>query len=242
MQPRTYKSGATSASGHGRGGLPGRRLLTSAAPLVLFAAAANCLLADDAQKQPAAAQRRYDKGPLTPEDFRAKVPAAESGNKTHAFVTTNISFQYGYELAPRGAGGVAKLTNIDMFAMVLPEDSWNPNPKDAMVLDHAQGHFDITAIFAGRVLLGLVQKMRRGQAPQGVGASAAAATADLEKKLQAAIQDVSKELTQAQVRYDTVTRHGADAAAQQRERRQQRSELDALARALKKAAKSRAGR
>ena len=100
--------------------------------------------------------RPYSNGPLTEADFRGKVPTEGELAKSpfQAFLFMDISWSSQYRTTGRGRVFTAHLTQFQATAASNPTRSWNHWGKTRPdLLDHEQGHFDITQIHAQRLEL-----------------------------------------------------------------------------------------
>src|SRR5262245_29424211 len=86
--------------------------------------------------------RRYDQGPMTAEDFAAEVPADRGPRQASTYSRIRYNFQYRGTISGKTTRIMA--TQIESFAVLMPAKSWNAAPMDAALLDHEQGHFDLT--------------------------------------------------------------------------------------------------
>jgi hypothetical protein len=171
-----------------------------------------------------AEERRYDAGPLIAADFRAPVPKSlpAIGRITPlAKADSDMRFAVRYAFREQGDGVEAELTEIDIYAVFLPDSSWNSRPGDKGVMAHEQGHFDITQIYALEALANVRKQMAEGKKLIGRGEDENAAQAELEKQLRALLKPVYDRAAVAQQDYDRQTGHGTDAAAQARHRQRQ---------------------
>ncbi|HEX7081692.1 MAG TPA: hypothetical protein VF329_11815 [Gammaproteobacteria bacterium] len=150
--------------------------------------------------------------PLVWSDFRGPVDP-DAPPRTAA--STSSSLTLGYELEVRQDRRCTfVITSIETLATFEPSASWvKPGQRTAEVLEHEQGHFDITQVhkmIPDREARGLVGDERRcpsGAAMEAIQARAAAIVAEVRDRVWADLRDV-------QERYDAETAHGTQRAAQ----------------------------
>jgi hypothetical protein len=181
------------------------------------AAAQDAIHADSS----ASAPRNYADGPLAPADFRAAVPdpqPVKDGVKLRAMTDVEIRYTTRYRWDEPTPGKVsARLTRFDCQAVLLPEKCWNKEPDDRRLLDHEQGHFDITEINARRAQQTFDQLIA-DQRLVGNGSDERSAVSDLDKKVHDEMQKVFDRERDEQIKYDRVTNHGRSFAAQAKQR------------------------
>jgi hypothetical protein len=161
--------------------------------------------------------RRYADGPLGPADFRAAVPdpqPVKDGVKLRAMTDVEIRYMTRYRWDEPTPGKVsARLTRFDCFAQLLPDKCWIKEPDELRLLDHEQGHFDITEINARRAQKSF-DKLIADQGLVGYGSDERSAVADLDKKVHDEMQKVFDRERDEQIEYDRATNHGRDFATQ----------------------------
>jgi hypothetical protein len=194
---------------------------------------ATAALADDKPK-PA---RKHSDGPLAVEDFEGK-PDPSSSFAAWSHLQFEFSFGYRFERL-RGGRVSLSLTKIDVWSQIKRDQSWIRRPKDPLLLDHEQGHFDIAEAhaLAGRIKL---RTLIQASAPQ------LTLQADSEEAGRQAMHDKLVELLKpfiddsrtANQEYDRDTANGTDAAAQADARKQQRERLHQLHKELEKLTKA----
>lgn len=200
-----------------------QRLLRFATTLTLLAACLADGLARCDEKPP---ERRWDAGPLTADDFQAPVPdpLPKLGRvRQHALTQTSVRFRTKYNyITFRGKNGgdevQATLTDIDIYAVFLRDKSWL-SPGGRKLLDHEQGHFDITQLHALKARLSMQQQLSEGKAPLGIGGDLAAAVEDLNRQIDESLRPVYERIDVAQQQYDRDTLHGTRAANQRAHRK-----------------------
>jgi hypothetical protein len=169
----------------------------------------------------AEAPRKYAAGPLAPADFRAAVPdpqPVKDGVRLRAMTDVEIRYTTRYRWdEPTSGKASARLTRFDCQAVLLPEKCWSKEPDDLRLLDHEQGHFDITEINARRAQKRFDQLIA-DQGLLGNGSDERSAVADLDKKVHDEMQKVFDRERDEQIKYDRVTNHGRNFAAQAKQR------------------------
>ncbi len=155
--------------------------------------------------------RPYNNGPLTEADFRGKVPTEGGLAKSpfQAFLFMDISWTSQYRTTGRGRVVTAHLTQFQATAVSNPTRSWNQwGKKRPDLLDHEQGHFDITQIHALRFEIKIRKQLAAKKPPTGTGETEAVAVEalnDLLVKEGIAVKAVADE---ENVEYDRLTAHG----------------------------------
>lgn len=84
-------------------------------------------------------------------DFRKKHPGRpvkfKTGKRSYrlleGFIQTGISFSY--------SGVNGRLSDAEVFAYMVPSDSWLADKTNLETLEHEQAHFNITEIYARRL-------------------------------------------------------------------------------------------
>ena len=88
-------------------------------------------------------RRKYDEGPLRAEDFAGQV--REIPGKA-ANTATELRYEYRYRYQTSGKMTQVTLQSVEIHAYIRRDASWNRNPDDQRLLDHEQGHADISQI------------------------------------------------------------------------------------------------
>lgn len=193
----------------------------------VFGTVGTALVAEPASlpAEPTEAERLriYESGPLTPQDFQAPVPVERDG--LDAWTTSELKFRYGYETQVRGRRATARITHVDVDAVVVRDQSWNRLPHDEDLMDHEQGHFDLTQIAAleARLYFARQRLVRTAATPQR-------ATEMVEDELNRKMQEFIQESKLRHDDYDQVTNHGRTASHQQEQRLLQQQQLERLTR------------
>ena len=174
--------------------------------------------------------RKYEDGPLTKADFKAKVPSplpVFGGARLKAVISTGIYYKYQYKVSLDGELVTLTLSKIEVYGAVASAKSWNASPGDAELMDHEQGHFDIAAISAAQAQAKMSVMIDKGQL-QGQGKDTDAAKKDFDVRFAKVFKEFLDQFHQADRYYDQQTRHGADPAAQARRRRHHKRLLQEL--------------
>lgn len=164
------------------------------------------------------AYRRHQDGPLKRAEFKAKPP--NSGRA--AYTRTDLRFTYRTKFTRVGNSVLIRLTESDVYAIFIPEESWMRKSAPDDLMDHEQGHFDLTEIYALKAQHA-IQLKHRSYSLTGDTKS------ECEKKLQARMkEDIQRIFAQCEERqreYDYQTEHGLRPDAQRLHRREQKAEL-----------------
>jgi Bacterial protein of unknown function (DUF922) len=175
--------------------------------------------------------RKYADGPIVPADFKAAVPdptPVKDGVKLRAMTHTDIRYTTRYRWDEAKTGTVtAWLTRFDCYAALLRDKCWIKEPMDLRLIDHEQGHFDITEINAGRAQKKFDQLIAE-KSLTGHGHDEASAVADLDKQVRDQMQHVFDKEREEQIEYDRVTNHGRNHSAQAKQRRIQHDRIQEL--------------
>jgi hypothetical protein len=207
--------------------------LTATLPIKALCVLLGCACAGPVvaeEKSDKTAPREYSAGPLTKDDFQAKVPEAAhsaGGAALRAFISGGVYHRYRYRYTT--ASGQVRLmpTEIRVFAAVDREKSWNATPGDAELLDHEQGHFDLAAVYAAKLQAELLGLMTRGDLTFTAKTEAAGRQA-LDDRLKKLLNSTLDELRAEDQRYDRETRHGNDRTEQAKHRAHHRRLLSEL--------------
>jgi predicted secreted Zn-dependent protease len=177
------------------------------------------------------APRRYSDGPIVPADFKAAVPdpsPVKDGIKLRAMTHTEIRYTTRYRWDEAKSGVVtAWLTRFDCYAVLLCDKSWIKEPMDLRLIDHEQGHFDITEINARRAQKKFVPLIA-DKSLIGHGHDEASAVADLHEQVHDQMQHVFDSERDEQIEYDRVTNHGRNHSAQAEQRQIQHDRIKEL--------------
>jgi hypothetical protein len=175
--------------------------------------------------------RPYTDGPLTTRDYAAAPPASTLG--LDAYTTTDLCYDYAYRSQFRPGHASAYLTELTITAVVDPAKSWNKRPFDVRLLDHEQGHFDLTYAMELQTRLHFA-KLQGENRLIGTGRTEQAAVLDLQQDIERELQLSFDALLGQQKEYDRVTRHGLNREEQARQRQQQVKRIQQLAAELQK--------
>ena len=119
---------------------------------------------------------------------------------------------------------VAKLTGIEIIASIERGKSWLFSPHDEKLLDHEQGHFDVTEITVRRALRKF-NELIAGEGVTGHGHDRPSAIGDLNRQVKAMMKGFFDQEDQEQVEYDRMTHHGTVPATQAEQRQKQHAAL-----------------
>jgi hypothetical protein len=180
--------------------------------------------------------RRYDKGPLGEADFKGQPPAEGelSGKPYQAFLVMDILWSSQYRTTGRGRSVSAFLTQFEAIAVSNPSKSWNHwGKRNPDLLDHEQGHFDITQIHAQRLEIKIRKLLATKNPPGGKGESEVAAVEALNGLLEKEYAASKKASDEENVEYDKLTMHGIGLEKQRELRHVHEETLKKLAAELK---------
>jgi hypothetical protein len=187
------------------------------------------------------ADRRYDSGPLTEADFRGKTPTEGelAGSPFQAFLFSDIIWSSQYRSAGRGRIVSAFLTQFEATAVSNSAKSWNHwGKRNPDLLDHEQGHFDITQIHAQRLELKMRKLLAAKKPPAGTGESEASAVESLNALLDKECRTAKAASDEENHEYDQLTVHGGELEKQRELRHVHQETLKKLAAELKAVKKS----
>jgi hypothetical protein len=173
-------------------------------------------------------------GPLTKDDYLAKLPDPRptfEGRPLRAWTSGDVQNRYRYRFSIEAGKYRLTPTEIDVFAVVFRDKSWNIAPGDADLLDHEQGHVDLATIYALRARAVVRRMLARGELTV-TAKDEATAKKEFEKRLKKTLDDELAALSEENRRYDRETRHGGDRERQ----REHRAHHARLLRELKAAA------
>lgn len=174
--------------------------------------------------------RRYDQGPLTSADFRGRPPRPgevrpDAAPGALAYTSSRIQWTWNYRSVGVDRQWTATAEKIDVFCSLEAELCWNLRPDDRSLLDHEQGHFDITQVWTLKARAKVDELTRGRQLPVGRGTTENAAVKDLQGKLEALFDPYLRSCSLAQSEYDRTTKHGTLPGPQAEQRRQQKETL-----------------
>jgi hypothetical protein len=182
---------------------------------------------------------RYGERALRGDDFQAPVPEQPPELETpiHAYSETEVRYEIQRNVVGRRGRMRAQLTAIDIFAVLVKDKSWNKKPQDTGLLDHHQGHFDLTQIAAYELQLELREALQKERLSLvGEGKSEPEATQDLLKKIEKRMATRIAELVHEHRYFDIETRYGTNAEVERSQREKQKDKLAELQEQLKPAA------
>jgi hypothetical protein len=154
--------------------------------------------------------------PLTWDDFLGAVPARIDASRV-AESNTSISWSYRYEVEWQRQRCVFRIVSIDSTTGFHPDSSWaRPEHRTPAVLEHEQGHFDITRIYQQR----FAETTRElvGVSRECGGGRRARVARNIEReidRLAGSVYDaIWQQQTKEQNAYDRETNHGIDSQIQ----------------------------
>lgn len=154
--------------------------------------------------------------PLNWDDFLGSVPSRADASRV-AESNTSISWSYRYEVEWQRDHCLFRILSIDSAAGFHPDSSWaRPEHRTPAVLEHEQGHFDITRIYqrefaeTTRELVGVSRECGGG------GRARVARNIEREiDRLAGSVYDaVWQQHGKEQSAYDHETNHGIDSRIQ----------------------------
>jgi hypothetical protein len=168
------------------------------------------------------ASRPYAAGPLTAADFAADPPA----DRGSILATTHSGIEHTlqYQGLPVAKGVRLLVTRLDAVATMSPAQSWNTAPGDMRLMDHEQGHFDISELHARKWQQQAAFLIKR-RALGGQGPNQAQAFKAMQARVDAELTPINKAWREQQVLYDKETDHGRNREAQARWRERLDREL-----------------
>jgi hypothetical protein len=157
--------------------------------------------------------RYYSDGPLLASEFRGTRPSSVSdGMLAHTETVCRYRYHYRFDRTRRGIQ--ARVTSIEFVAVFVPEESWNAAPDDRLLLEHEQGHFDITYAAALEAQLEFEGRIRRGRGMTAIGSTREEAARRLDEQLKHTTERFLSSLGDQHQHYDEITGHGTNRAAQ----------------------------
>ena len=177
--------------------------------------------------------RLYEDGPLKERDFLAK---PEAGSIRRAFTVPRMHWTMRYQFDKKTPTSVVVTAiEITVWAIVVQTESWSRPGLDARLLDHEQGHFDITQAAALEARLKIRQLEVQRRLPTGRGADVKSAVEDLRRQTAEVFAPIHDASILRQREYDRETDHGNNDALQKEFRAVQRAMLAQFERQLKSA-------
>lgn len=143
--------------------------------------------------------------PLVWSDFRGAV-APDAEPSAAALTAASVSLGYALEVR-RGRGCEYEITAIETSAEFHPEQSWvRDGARIDSVLEHEQGHFDLTEVF--RAVLEQEANVLVGRTQRCATADMSAIEAEVGERVASIRERIFAELEQVQSQYDAETGHG----------------------------------
>ncbi len=179
-------------------------------------------------------ERRFEEGPLLAKDFQMPVPDPQpvrEGIKMLANTHTKIRYTYRYQTKPtRLSRTVATATSIEIFSLMLRDQSWNAAPDNAFLMEHEQGHFDEAQIGAAAARMDVLKQAFVDNSFKVVGQTPEQALDLLKAKIEQAMKPHYDAMSAAQKKYDEYTTHGTNKARQIEYRKKQIERLNTAVR------------
>jgi hypothetical protein len=154
--------------------------------------------------------------PLVWSDFQAEVPPQTEPDRI-ALTASSLGWRFAYQLEWSRGDCRYRVTEIDVTASFHPDQSWARHEhRDDHVLEHEQGHFDITHVHALMLEEALAEYV--GVTGECEGRNERAIAANVERELAstlgAIVDDIRRNHRRVQEDYDRETRHSIDREAQ----------------------------
>ena len=180
--------------------------------------------------------RKYEQGPLTKADFTGDPPSEQiKVGRVNILALTYCDIRYTYRFRTQSSQGrwTSQAEQVDFFSVFIPEKSWNTALDNKLLLDHEQGHFDLTEVYARRVQGRIFDLYKAGKL-KSVGGSEQQAVDSLVKVLEVELKKGLEELAETHKRYDADTENGSDEPSQGGWRKKINADLKAAEISLKK--------
>jgi hypothetical protein len=170
----------------------------------------------------------YPERPLEPRDFRGKVPDERPLEEPRIEAYSHTELRYQFDARTRGRAGryTSELTSITVHALLDRSQSWNAQPQSLELLDHHQGHFDLTEITAREAERQLRAMIRPPRRLTGRGRTEPEAIRDLERQIQEHLAGHVESLKRDIDYFDQITRYGTLPDMEARERHKQKQLLE----------------
>ncbi|MDP6447420.1 MAG: hypothetical protein QGG36_15240 [Pirellulaceae bacterium] len=178
-----------------------------------------CIAADDQTK---GVERRYEDGPVKAEYYRAAPPKSR---RTLAQSFVGIRHKTAYYFDREGRSIIVRTSKMEVFAVFVPDRSWNVTPNDQRLIDHEQGHFDLMQIGALQARIALKKEL---STLVGRGESKQTAVKDLERRTSEFLARFDVKALDENRIYDRDTRHGLRRSRQAEHRAEQKKRLAEL--------------
>jgi hypothetical protein len=148
--------------------------------------------------------------PLRWEDFQGPVDPSASPERV-AMTAASLSWGYAYGLEQSNGSCFYRITSVDVQAIFDRQVSWvRPGHRTARILEHEQGHFDLTQLY--KLKLDDLADEHVGVRQACEGDSVEAASDFTERETARAVSGLAEKIWQehvaAQEAYDEQTRHG----------------------------------
>ncbi|MDH3418503.1 MAG: hypothetical protein OEQ25_04070 [Gammaproteobacteria bacterium] len=148
--------------------------------------------------------------PLRWEDFQGPVDPSASTERV-AMTAASLSWGYAYGLERSDGHCFYRISSVDVQAIFDRQVSWvRPGHRTARILEHEQGHFDLTQLFKLKLddLAGELVGIRRTCKGDSVAVASDFTERDAARAVSGLAEKVWQEHVAAQEAYDEQTRHG----------------------------------
>ena len=149
--------------------------------------------------------RPYDDGPLQEDDFRGKPPETSTAA---AKTVTQFAFEFTYRYKTTARLTTATLDQITITACIRRDQSWNRYPDDKRLMDHEQGHADISQIYCLKARHGFRKKLAKGSGVSATASSLSEAAAALDREVRKEMAVFEEAARDADAEYDRHTANG----------------------------------
>lgn len=171
---------------------------------------------------------RYEERPLEAADFRGMVPETRplEEPRIEAYSYTDLHYEFRSRARRRGNRWTVELVDVVIRALFHRTRSWNALPDDARLLDHHQGHFDLTELAAREAERQVKPSSRPARPLIGRGRNEGEAMKDLEQQIQRHVAGHLESLKRDIEYFDQITRYGTLPDIEARERQKQKQLLE----------------
>lgn len=150
--------------------------------------------------------------PLTWNDFKGNSPEGADEEEEAAKIVMGLCYSFMARTWKEGGKWKAHLTEVTTTNTMKRSESWVvPRERTPALLNHEQKHFDLNEVYR-RLLDAALQKLVCNL--EATGDTEEEATANLEKKLDKALDPFRKKCEEVQEQYDRETDHGRNAEKQ----------------------------
>jgi hypothetical protein len=199
-----------------------RKIVVVACAAGLICGAAGLNLAEPPNPR---TMRLYNEGPLAASEYPGKPADAPAGFGARTDTQLRYHAEFEYLVGPSTV--ICQVKELTFYAVLSPETSWADPERIGELLDHEQGHFDITQKHVLLATAALKPKVAR-KAIKASGATPEKAKAALSKRLEAEVKPFADRGIAENKAYDEATRHGTLSQAQTEWRTRQLEEIAEL--------------